>query len=475
MSKLRRTGLMRPLDSLKRKERPWAFLRVGPGGVTTVTKYGELVETAPGRETDIFIRRLTDHVIFCNGMKMLLAATDPTVWTVKQRRERYIEARHDCGTKVIFLPAHLVESIDISAFSEYMEWLRNYGVYPTMRTGWSTLGRHLFLSSLNSPVRFFGPMSAKRASMYGGRKSAPVPAVYKNAVRWDITSAYPHSLAVGPLPRMLQPVKNPSLGLLNDDEKDGIAFAVVEVPYMRFPPLPQRADRRIVRLLKWESGVFSGWWTLQELRLAKDCGSRISLVSAWEGRLYHDDFSEWFFRVNEAKHSLSLSAGFLAKSHANLLWSSFSTSPSRMLYKRYDENRKATIIKVTEPGADHTLPTVYISSIVAARVRIRLHREMLAPGGNESGRVIHCDTDGGISDRKSAPKPLGRNPGDWRRVIDMPLIEVKSPNAYRYTCSMCEVEHPKWHYSVAGAKNIDSQRRAFERISRSRHPAAEVG
>lgn len=470
---INRVGMLRPLDAMRRARRPWAIVVAGKNGILTLTEYGELIDTDPGTDTENLLKRLSDHVIFSQGIKQLLAITDPTVWEVRQRRSRTIEAKHlTAGTRIVFLPINILPEDTLSAvsvFAEYMQWLDTHGVYTTARMGWSTLGRHLFLSTLESPIRFFGPMSCGRQPMYGGRKGAHPAASFRDATKWDITGAYVHALGDYPMPRIMEPSKRPGVGLL-DGDGEGIGFAIVDVPKCHYPPLPKRADKHIVRLLKWPTGQLSGWWTFGELRLAKDHGARITIASAFEGRAYHQDFLKWKETIIEGR-ALPLAKG-LAKYHGNVLWSGFSVSPAAIHYKRYNEMRRPYLVRTTPRGGDFTRLTVYIAAITAARMRIRLHREALSPGGNNNGRVIHYDTDGVISDHLRPPMgPHGTRLGEWRPVRRMPLIEIRSANAYRYSCVRCDLDHPAWHYSVSGAKNLDAKRRGFERLPSSRRGA----
>lgn len=464
--------MLRPLDAMQRKRRSWAYIKPHSDGVTILTEPGELIDAAPGTDATDAIAKLSDHVCITDGFRPLLAATDPTSWLVKQRRERHLEARHKLSnTRVIFLPTDLAPTDPHDAFTAvagYLQWLADYNVYPTARTGWATLGRHLFLASLESPVRFFGLMANGRASLYGGRKNAPFPGRYRNVTKWDMTAAYANALGEYRMPRMLEPVRG-DLRCVLSEESDGIAFAVVRVPRMAFPPLPQRADKHSVRIVKWRSGeTLSGWWAFSELRLARNVGCSVSVKSAFRGRLYHNDFAAWREIIREGRRLPNGAAAF-AKHHGNVLWSSFSTTPSRMLLKEYDANRRPHVVRITPAGRDFTLPTAYIAALVAADVRARLHSETLMPRGETNERIVHCDTDGVISDRHTPPLGAhGRELGEWREVAEYRLIDVKSPNAYRYQCNECGASHPAWHYSVSGTKNPDALRKAFRDFSVSR-------
>lgn len=467
----KKIGMLRPIDKMQRKEKPWAYLKTNVDGGTILTKEGEVLDCTPGKELTETLANLSEYAVFCDGFRSLLAATDPTAWLVKQRRERHLEARHKkSNTRIVFLPQDIPPQDTLeafTAFATYMEWLASLNVYPTARSGWSTLGRHLFLASLESPVRFFGMMANGRASLYGGRKNAPFPGRYRNVTKWDITAAYTSALGGYLMPRMLEAVRSDPICILSE-ETDGIAFAIVRVPEMPFPPLPLRADKHLVRLTKWKTGEICGWWAFAELRLAREVGCKVKIVSAFRGRLYHNDFAVWQSFIRAGRRLPNGAAGF-AKHHGNVLWSSFSTTPSRILVKEYSADRKPTIIRITPPGMDFTLPTAYIASLIAASVRVRLHSETLMPHGITNERVVHCDTDGVISDKETPPiGEHGTRLGNWRKVKEIPLIEIKSPNAYRYTCFDCGDKHPAWHYSVSGTSNPDSLRRTFKDIAKAR-------
>jgi hypothetical protein len=464
-------GFLYPLSSMKRNRKPWYLVIPGAEGVTVLTEQGEIATANPGKEAEILIAK-QDGIGFTPNHKSLMAGTRPDCWTFKQRRQRVIEGRHDGGAKLNILPAGIfpeywdTEDKCIS-FMEYLKWLAEQNVYVTARAGWSTLGRHLFLVSLSSPVRFFGITAANRAVLYGGRKSAPFPAMYKNAAKYDISGAYANALGTAVLPRMLTPLRNPLGSLVGSGE--GVAYAIVDVPKdLRYPPLPVRPDRHSVSILTWPTGVISGWYTFTELRFAKELGCKVSPVVAYEGRLYHEDFSTWYGFIQEGR---ALRYGSrLAKHHANVLWSSFAGGPGRTIWKRYTADRLPFVVKEQAPGPDFNRATIYVSAFVSASVRLRLHREaLLYPNGDERRTVVHCDTDGFIGSANESLS-FGIALGDWRRVESIPLIQIKSANAYRYTCTRCGVDHAQWHYSVSGASSLQAKERAFRHAPRTMTP-----
>jgi len=467
-------GILKPLSDSRRRRQSWYFVLIDGEGVRLITEFGDLFHADPGTEANDLIAK-TPGIGFTENHKSLLAATMPTTWTAKQRRHRVLEMRHDSDSKVNILPAGLLDDFSgldrFLAIQQYMEWLRENDVFVTARTGWNTLGRHLYQSTLTRPVRFFGLVPGGRQIFYGGRKSAPWPMAYSRAAKYDISAAYAHSLGTAPMPRALRQMKRACVG-----SGDGFAFVTATVPEMAFPPLPERADRHSVAALRWKTGEITGWHSFGELRHAMTLGVKLTVHSSYEGYLYHDDFARWFEVVQQGR-ALGLGAK-LAKHHANLLWSSFGAGPSPIYWKRYDENRKPILIKMQKAGPDFRRGEVYLPALIASRVRTRLHREALAPGGRERRTVIHCDTDGFIGGQSEDLPTDIVGLGSWRRVKDIPYIEVKSPNSYRYRCNDCGTLHAEWHYSVAGAKNQDSLRRAFRRSPRTIHqedPASVLG
>lgn len=453
---------------MQRKRRPWALLLPGERRhIEILIEHGERLSVAD-KQALSEISALDEFVCFTPQPKSVMQLTDARNWTAKQRRERILEIRLDNGPKIATLPNDILpENPDdgFVAWSTYLEWLATYDVWPTKRTSWASLAKHLWLATLTKPIRFDGG-EVGRAGFYGGRKQTPFPTLYRQTRQFDIRGAYSSALGNFPIPRKLVAAK-PSV--LSSSGVDGIGFATVRLPAElgEWGPLPVRRDRRSVRVLSWPTeGELEGWWTFNELRQAIACGASVTIHSAFAGQHSYDYFTDWQNIILRGR-ALRNGAAALAKNHANLLWSLFAVSPSRIFWKRYrDEYGKLpTIIKTQEAGPDFAASTAFLSSIVAARIRTRMFQEVLAPNNEPDLTVIHVDTDGYISGR-SSQRTVGEKPGEWRHVRDMQLCDIRAAGSYRYTCVECGNSHRRWHYVCAGISE-DSAHRHFREVTRS--------
>lgn len=460
----------KPLGDIRRGRRLWAFVAVaGPGFLQVLTEAGEIIDTRTSAQSEALVTKLArNHVLFAVEWRAVLKATDPTRWTFRQRRARIIDARHIDGARLVKLPADTLPhdpSAAMVAFARYMFWLGERDVWPTSRSGWSTLGRHLWLSTLTRPVRFYGGPRVERQGLFGGRKDAPFPARYRQVAHYDISAAYPSVLA-GPMPQTLRLA--PDTDVVWDPERDGIACARVWVPseLEYWPPLPMFSGPGNTNYLRWTTGELGGWWSFAELRSAVLAGCTVEILEAWAGVAVVEPFAGWYDQIREGRE-LTGGADRLVKSHANALWSSFAVAPATVFVRRFTD-RLAQRSEVLErrPGVDFTKGSAYVSALCSARVRVRLYQEALAPDGRPNDRIIYVDTDGVMTTPGRAPKPLGVGLGLWRQDRTMRTVDIRCPGAYRYTCDHCGDDHPAWHYKVAGATSHEGAQRRFSNFPR---------
>lgn len=453
-------------------DRRWCLLLDNKRELLAFIEGGEIRSAEMGSPARKLLHDVSEHVCFTNQPKAILALGDARYFQGKQRRERLLEIRLDDGPKLSIVPS--IPDLDCHsyalAFATYCAWLREIGIQFDKRSGWNTLGKKIWRLT-DGATKFSGPTQA-RLAFYGGRKQAPFPATFQQAQHFDISAAYLYGLGMDEIPSRLVPCPagewrtNPH----------GIAYAKVTVPESigEWLPLPTRADKRIVRLLRFKAGNIEGAWTFSELRMAAEYGCDVKPLQAWGGQHSKAYFSGWY-RTMLSGRGLPHSASHFAKQHANLLWSSFATSASRITWKRWNDSygHDPIIIKEQLPGQDFSVRTSFVSAIVSSRIRERLYREVLCPNGKPNLFVIHCDTDGIVTGtRHNLPNSL-RNPkvgpGEWRRTKGMSLVEIRSPNAYRYLCTEgCGETHTPWHYNCAGASNPDAARRLFGAEPRTR-------
>lgn len=406
------------------------------------------------------------YTILCANVMQLLCTTDARGWTARQRRSRIGSLRHDNGARLVVLPIGTFVDHDpdarYRALAAYLGWLGAHGVGFTARSSWSTLGAMLWRSTLTQPVRFTGPDA--RAAMYGGRKVAPYAWRFGPCSRWDLSAAYPAALAEG-IPSRLSPVARP--GAVLDSDADGLARARVVIPdvapFTEWAPLPIVTDARSRKHLAWRTGTLEGFWPLCELRQAAAHGCAVEVSEAWAGQRDRDAFAAWWTIVVGGRDQLDPGAARMLKFHANTLWSSFSVSASPIVWKRWRDRyaREPYRIKVQKAGGDPSPQTVYISAMVAGRVRARLWREgLLHDDGSPRSTVVFADTDGFIAAAHDRPAgACSGRPGEWRREGELACIEIRHASAYRFQ----RAGGDDWSYRVAGAHGPDAMQRRFRR------------
>lgn len=471
MSARSRGVTAKPLGTIRRGRRSWAFVAAaGPGFMHVLTEAGEVITVATEWESDQLVERLgVNHVLFAVEWRSVLRAGDPTRWTFRQRRSRVIDARHVSGARLVKLPPGIMPrdpGEGMVAFARYMMWLGERDVWPTSRSGWATMGRHLWLATLPAPVQFDGGR-VERHGLFGGRKDAPFPSRYRRVSHYDISGAYPSALNA-PTPQRLRPARDPRA--VWDPERIGIACARVFVPehLSYWPPLPTLSGPTSSNWLRWATGTIAGWWTFEELRGAIAVGCSVEVLEAWIGRETVAPFAAWFGEI-EIGRALAGAAGGLAKSHANSLWSSFAVGPATVFVRRFvDRLAQRSEVVERRPGVDFAKGTAYVAALTAARVRTRLYDEALAPGGVCDDLVIYVDTDGIMAPpgRRFPGAEMSSGLGSWRHDRSMRTVDIRCPGAYRWTCEHCGDDHPAWHYSVAGANSHEAAERRFDHFPR---------
>jgi hypothetical protein len=99
----------------------------------------------------------------------------------------------------------------------------------------------------------------------------------------------------------------------------------------------------------------------------------------------------------------------------------------------------------------------HIAAETTSRVRVRLLAEGLY---GDKVYPIHVDTDGIIVRKSSAARRVvGSGIGDWRIKNEMPRVELRGPQWYRYRCGPgCGRDHADWHYVAAGMTQSQAER-----------------
>lgn len=429
----------------------------GLGGLRIATEDGRVCIARSVHSAIALLRSFEDRkwsIFSLVGPTDLARATGPQLWTAWKRQYggTFYKLKVQDGPVVTPI-RHKYDDVSdeqaITGFLALFYALEEYGVMPASL---GTMSFHLWRSTLKDKVVFDGPPEA-RAALYGGRQECLYPGQYKEADYYDLSAAYPTNMAREPFPTRLFPDRLPSLS-----SPVGIGFATVVIDERQtWHPIPARLNP----LKPWYvygHGMAQGWWPLRELRLAKDEGCAVFLKESWSGRSHFecDLFGEWWQIAKELR-ALPGFAGKLAKVLTSQLWGKFSLrsvgTSSHTWTDDYAMDEKTLTISATPKSIPQNAST-FIAADTTARVR-----EVLWYEGLKDPSSVYCDTDAVIMDNGKCPS------GKWRSKLPLKTgaIDIRAPQMLRWLCTDCALEHPEWHYIVAGAKNRDMQTRLFER------------
>lgn len=372
--------------------------------------------------------------------KQLILFAGAQNWKVIQYHER--------TQRMIFqdtTPVHAFSSFGPNpmALLPFFDALAELGIGPASL---STMASNSWLRLLPRRYSFIewgkGPKIG-RLAFHGGRKEAlqPLPATYSGAKYLDLPAAYLQAMS-SPIPVFLS-----ERGELKWFD-EGICEADVRIPHQSWNPLPYRLGRgqRGIDLQIFPYGTARGYFVTSELRNAvTNHGVDAKLLRVWRGYPIREPFSAWLPWAYDLR-KLEGMAGLAAKQMTARLWSLFARNPAQ--YKRLEisfEDRKGTRKIITElPSSSNSSldGTVFVSAIIASRVRVRLLEELIPAG------AVHVDTDGGIV-------PSTAHVPGWAEKRRMDAVEIHSSQAYRWQCPdcpSCRGRHrtSPWHYSVSG-------------------------
>ncbi len=437
-----------PYTANRYPPRPVALVRPGMGVMTIYdddNPHGVTFEKSAPRE---LICR-ADHRIYCTtGVTALRNVIDARAWTATVWKGRASSMALD-GTKVRI--GNLRGALDASPdpyadLRTFLDWVGGRNVNPASV---GTMATNLWRSTLDGPMDLDSDPKATTPAFFGGRQEA-VPGNYRHLVHYDISAAYPHSMAGKPYAAGLRRVQvDPKWR----SDEPGIARATVLVPPdLRWGPLPWRhPDFPDAVAYPADGGPVEGTWSLVELEAARALGCHVTMHEAWIPTSLCRPFDAWWELMQEGRR-LPGGASILAKMVANTLWGTFAMEGDLTEWKWSTKHGTDIPHPISPTAPRRNLPharTRHVAVETTARVRVRLLSEGLygcpVP-------PLHVDTDG-IIVRGSipCPEPAGGRPGRWREKFRTRACEVVAPQTYRYTCGKgCDISHPKWHYVSAG-------------------------
>jgi hypothetical protein len=428
----------------QREPKPYAFITDANASLLEIRhEYGTKRYTTVRGGTS-WLERMANNVVLYSlvDAKRLVLFGGAQNWTVikyHERPKRAIYRGH--------IPIHCFAEIgsDPQALVPFFDALKELGIGPASL---STMGLNSWRRLLPRTYRILewqipggsGPIG--RAAFHGGRKEAIKPGVYSGVQYLDLPAAYLQAMR-DPIPMYLREEKDAQWC------DEGIAEAIVSIPRQSWNPLPFRigGGRRGIDLAVYAYGKKQrGIFVISELRNAvKNHGVDYELVRVWKGYKFKEPFKEWLPWALELR-SLPGASGVAAKQMTTRLWSLFAQNPGK--YSKVEvtfedaKGKRRNYQRIPGRSVISLEKTVFVSAIIASRVRQRLLEELIPAG------AIQVDTDGGIV-------PRGVLVPGWAQKRVMDTVEIRSSQAYRWQCPDCpnclgRHRDSPWHYSVAG-------------------------
>lgn len=409
----------RRLDPERRKEPPLpAILQVGSDGRSKIATedYGIVIsETAS--ETIRFLRELrsTHRVFSMSELRAALQWLGPEHFTVTMLGRSPLRLDLDdgpsiLGTRRLFTESDITE-VMLSALT-VDSYCRAHGV-ALGSLGWTS--EQFFRLTLPGDLIVSNPVGRKGYA--GGRKAAPNPGIFRDVLYVDLRAAYPAAMISEPFASRLELAPSKSL-----DWPIGLALASVHVPDSldAWPPL---AELRTYGHA-WRTGEFRGWWTLRELRAARDLGVDITPEIVLRGSSDIRPFDSWWSMIGPGRE-LPGGAGRWMKAISNALHGTFVLDqPVKVVRFPTGALTAPELIRVRRPPP---LGAAHLGTEICSRVRVRMLRELIP------SRPIYLDTDGGIILSGSPiPEPTGPNVGEWSVRERIERLDLRGNQAYAF-------------------------------------------
>lgn len=427
--------------------RPVGFVRAGSRSIEVDTDAGTL--RASGRSAvESLFDRLSGHVLYVHdAVEPVIHTTGALSWTMRLWHRRITRAVHNStGVSIVSLRGTVDPETGFDDLLRFLSWARGYGVSPGSipAMAWS-----LFRASLARPYSAGFDPETGRAAFYGGRQEIAGPGTFRNMAQLDIRSAYPAAMARPEGYALTLREVDPTTDL--DPTAAGIAAASVVIP-MNAPvaPLPIRIDRETIA---FQRGHLVGLWPWCELAAARRLGADVTVTRSWAPARCADLFGPWW-PIAEEGRSLPGGAGMLAKAVSNSTWGQFGMVAEERSTRHYvdDAGRRFVDVDLDDHDLPHTW-TAHIAAETTGRVRAQMLDALAVT------EPVHIDTDGLIVPAGSTIPGAGTGrPGDWRVKSTMPVVEIRAPQLYRYTCDGCETDHDRWHYTTSGVPADESAR-----------------
>jgi hypothetical protein len=441
---------------------PWALVICGPGYLRIVTEEGQVHEAKGNEQVAKVWARMSGYAIYSRSPWRAIAASAGdakmwTIWTWAATRVTSLQRKTANGSITVWPLSGLLDGCDdVDAawiVSEWVEWLRRNGVQPGAP---STCGMRLWTNTLERTLTVRAPREVDpRRALFGGRQQAPLLGRFVDCEQQDITTAYPHSLAMTPVAVAWH--ERSRLDLDGDD--DGLAEVVVSIPEGAGDGWAALPVRRGDGSCDWPMcETVEGLWTFDDLRVAVDAGAMVERVDGvWVARSTADVWQRWWARVVEGREL----SNPLVKLTCNRLWGAFAQRLERGKFIPRDD-----YASVVDPQPVHDtskeLPLsmatqMFVAAFCASRVRSRLWWEAIRPD-----KAIYVDTDSAITEKGEHIEPNSGRPGTWRPQRIMNVLDIVGPQGIRWATD--SHGKTKWHYAVSGVAPHNAEK-MFDRMA----------
>lgn len=393
-----------------------AIIEVGSAGARIAAEDIGIVITESPEETRRTLRELTSHRVFSmTELKSALRWLGPEFFTVVMLGRSPLRLDLDdgpsiLGTRRMFTESR-IEEVLLAALT-VDQYCRAHGVALGSH-GWTA--EQFFRISLTADLIVSSPIGRKGYS--GGRKACPNPGQYRDLYYVDLRAAYPSAMIEEPFASRLELAPDLSI-----DWPIGVALAVVDVPesLSAWPPLAEVRSYGQT----WRTGEFRGWWTLRELRAARDLGVEVRPEIVLRGADEIHPFRRWWELIGPGR-DLSGDAGRWMKAISNALHGTFVLDQTvRIVRFPSGELNAPEVVRTRKPPP---LGAAHLGTEITSRVRVRLLRELVP------SRPLYIDTDGGIIRTGSPlPEPFGPGIGEWSIRERIEYLDLRGNQAYAF-------------------------------------------
>jgi hypothetical protein len=182
-----------------------------------------------------------------------------------------------------------------------------------------------------------------KEAYFGGMTEVYIP-YGKDLVYLDVNSLYPFS-ALNPLPgtdcKYIESYEDQGLEL---DSLFGFFYAEIETNNQYLGLLPVHDNDKLI----FPNGIYSGIWSTEELKFAKDNGYKIKVIKGYNFNKVEDIFNKYVLELYKVKSNSTGEIKMLAKSLLNNLLGRFGLNIIKPITKNIDLDELDNIASIRE-------------------------------------------------------------------------------------------------------------------------------